>query len=112
MDEQLETINTYTNKVFTSRHFAMAPSKPGTRLLIPSNTLEHLKTDVVIYQTHLKPPHFDIIVKGEKWEVKPGRYNLFHCLAVFVYYFKSRCNGLLHQTDLRNKRIQLYDVVQ
>lgn len=69
-------------KPFTSQHF-----KPfgGTKP----------KSDTYIEQTRSYPPHYELVLKGQKLEVPHGRNNLFFTLILFVHHIKVKNLGLL-----------------
>eukprot|EP01126_Amoeba_proteus_P031064 TRINITY_DN3058_c0_g1_i1.p1 TRINITY_DN3058_c0_g1~~TRINITY_DN3058_c0_g1_i1.p1 ORF type:complete len:227 (-),score=42.76 TRINITY_DN3058_c0_g1_i1:22-702(-) len=100
MDERMAPLSYHIDKPFTSQHFVMTPAKP-----------DFLKTNHVIYQTHMNPPHFDLVMKGEKWEIAPERNNLFECLSIFVHHIHTEYNGYLDSTHLGSEKIQLLRVL-
>jgi len=104
LDEKMPANNPlFKEKPFSGQYFLTAPTDPGTS-----------KSPILIYQSHLHPPHFDLIINGEEyWEIKPGYNNLFHCLVVFVAHVKKdpHYRGVLQQVHLNTPALQLLKVL-
>jgi hypothetical protein len=88
-------------KPFTSRHFVVFPQ-----------SLDKVKTSVVIYQPHVHPPHFEGYANKNVIEVVQGRNNLFMALVIFIYNVKTHLDGYLDQLWLGSKSVNLLSVVQ
>lgn len=86
-----------TDKQFYFKYFAQTPQ-----------IVDPTATDITIYQTDIKPPHFELVLSNEIWEIKRGRYNLFYTLIIFIYYVKHFKNGFLGNSSL-NQLFKLVD---
>lgn len=74
---------------FTRLHFVKEPDSLASLQKRPATT------DTYIYQSSIRPPHFQIATELEDgtyeiWDLKPGRKNLFHAIVVFMYHV---CQG-------------------
>lgn len=93
MDEQM-----VSERAFSSRYFAQTPQIPDT------------SSGVVIYQSSIQNPHFDLVFPTETWSIIDGRYNLFCTLILFIHFFKVNFNGYLGPIFLGSS-IQLLRVI-
>ena len=63
-----------------------------------------------IVQRSVNPPHYNIVVNKEEWNVLRGRNNLFDALCLFIYVVKKDYKGVLDQRYLGGS-IGLLDVL-
>uniref|UniRef100_A0A6B2L9Q2 Uncharacterized protein n=1 Tax=Arcella intermedia TaxID=1963864 RepID=A0A6B2L9Q2_9EUKA len=99
MDLQMSQIDISTKNPFSKRYFVMTPLKPES-----SNSKE------VIYFVSKNPPHVNLFINGEMWEVPSGSNNLFDALCLFIWHIKETKNGHLQGTSL--KSLNLTEVVE
>eukprot|EP01029_Cantina_marsupialis_P028954 TRINITY_DN778243_c0_g1_i1.p1 TRINITY_DN778243_c0_g1~~TRINITY_DN778243_c0_g1_i1.p1 ORF type:complete len:441 (+),score=117.51 TRINITY_DN778243_c0_g1_i1:48-1370(+) len=48
------------------------------------------------------PPHYQVSVQRERWEVQPGQNNVFRAVVLFLYVVKSTRMGHLSGVDLND----------
>lgn len=77
-------------KSFTSQHFVKTPDKPG---------LDH-KDNLQIYQSCLNPPHFQVVIGSQIYNLSKGRNNMFQAILLFMYHIKVREGGMLGRVNL------------
>jgi len=53
------------------------------------------KSDTFIQQVKAYPPFFSLVLKGENFDLPPGRNNLFYALLVFLHHIQVKNFGLL-----------------
>ena len=78
-------------KVFSSLFFFGVSEKPESA---------KVRVPCAILQTAAKPPHFMLQVGEEKWDLSPGRNNLFHTLLCFLHYMKVKQNGMIGRVNM------------
>lgn len=69
-------------KPFTSQHLKLTKS-------------DSPRSDTFIHQLKQYPPHYSLSLKGENFDLPPGRNNLFYTLLVFLNHIKVKNFGLL-----------------
>nr|KAG5690376.1 hypothetical protein BaRGS_002333 [Batillaria attramentaria] len=77
-------------KVFTAQHFVKTPEKPDM----------HRKDNLLIYQTSINPPHFQVIIGTETYNLPKGRNNMFHAILLFFYHVRTKEGGMLGRINL------------
>lgn len=95
---------------FSSRHFHV------TR---PDSKIDEARGApiVIVQNSKISPPHFDLHVQStptqwQSWDVLRGRHNVFHTIALFAFYLKTRAKGCLRETDLGSPSVQLMEVLK
>lgn len=78
-------------KTFTSQYFLKTPEKPN---------FKDKKYNLLIYQSSINPPHFQVVVKNNIYNLPKGRNNLFHAILFFLYHVKKDENGMLGRVNL------------
>ncbi|XP_052820226.1 transmembrane protein 209-like [Mya arenaria] len=71
-------------KTFTSQHFLKTPDKPNME-----------KENLLLYQTSINPPHFQVVNKDTVFNLPKGRNNMFHAILFFLYHIQHKENGML-----------------
>ncbi|XP_052820906.1 transmembrane protein 209-like isoform X2 [Mya arenaria] len=71
-------------KTFTSQHFLKTPDKPNLE-----------KDNLLLYQTSINPPHFQVVIKDTVFNLPKGRNNMFHAILFFLYHIQHKENGML-----------------
>ncbi|XP_067003995.2 transmembrane protein 209 isoform X2 [Anabrus simplex] len=74
---------------FSSEYLVKYPEKPPTG-----------KNSPIIQEVQVNPPHYVLIVGGEKFEVEMGRNNFFHTFLLFLYHLKTKEGGMLGRINL------------
>ncbi|KAJ6216428.1 hypothetical protein RDWZM_007585 [Blomia tropicalis] len=74
-------------KPFTSQHLKLTKS-------------DSPRSDTFIHQLKQYPPHYSLSLKGENFDLPPGRNNLFYTLLVFLNHIKVKNFGLLGRINL------------
>lgn len=77
-------------KVFTNQYFLKTPDKPDLGK----------KDNLLIYQSSINPPHFQVVVKNTLYNLPKGRNNMFHAILFFLYHVKKEYNGMLGRVNL------------
>jgi len=77
------------DKPFSSLYYILAPRPPDATPVA-----------VKIYQSHVHPPHFKVILKQEVWDTFQGRNNLFHAIFLWAYAVQSRLSSYIGQVHL------------
>ncbi|PVD24484.1 hypothetical protein C0Q70_14967 [Pomacea canaliculata] len=77
-------------RVFTAQHFVKTPEKPDMQR----------KENLLIYQTSINPPHFQVVIGTETFNLPKGRNNLFQAILLFFYHIKTREGGMLGRVNL------------
>ncbi|CAL1535157.1 unnamed protein product [Lymnaea stagnalis] len=77
-------------KSFTSQHFVKTPDKPG---------LDH-KDNLQIYQSCVNPPHFQVVIGSQIYNLSKGRNNMFQAILLFMYHIKVKEGGMLGRVNL------------
>uniref|UniRef100_H2ZHC3 Transmembrane protein 209 n=1 Tax=Ciona savignyi TaxID=51511 RepID=H2ZHC3_CIOSA len=79
-------------KTFTSQYFVRTPDKPKLQNLTENKML--------IHQSKLNPPHYQLITKETTYDMPPGRHNMFHTLLLFLHNIKTREGCMLALSTL------------
>nr|XP_027197643.1 transmembrane protein 209-like [Dermatophagoides pteronyssinus] len=97
-------------KPFTSQHFKVATlgGSPGTN----SSSMKFIKSDTYIKQDKIYPPHYSLVLKGEHFEIPPGRNNLFYALLIFIHHIKVKNFGLLGRINLGPSGLNIAWVIE
>lgn len=97
-------------KPFSSQHFRAATSagSPGTN----SSPMKSIKSDTYIQQEKIYPPHYSLMLKGEHFEIPPGRNNLFYALLIFIHHIKVKNFGLLGRINLGPSGLNIAWVIE
>lgn len=92
LDSRLPTQPRYITdgKVFTAQHFVKTPDKPDM----------HRKDNLLIYQTSIHPPHFQVIIGTETYNLPKGRNNMFQAILLFFYHVRTKEGGMLGRINL------------
>lgn len=77
-------------KVFTAEHFVKVPDKPDLQK----------KDNLVIYQTSINPPHFQVVIGTQTFNLPKGRNNMFQAILLFFYHVKTKEQGMLGRINL------------
>ncbi|XP_014669607.1 PREDICTED: transmembrane protein 209-like [Priapulus caudatus] len=77
-------------RTFTSQYFVKTPDKPS----------KTKKDQLCIYQSHISPPHYRVIIAEHTWDVPQGRNNLLHAILLFLYHIRTKENGMLGRVNL------------
>ncbi|KPM02725.1 Cytochrome B561-like protein [Sarcoptes scabiei] len=73
---------------------------------------ETFRSDTYIKQDKSFPPHYSLMLKGEPFEIPPGRNNLFHSLLVFIHQIKIKNFGLLGRINLGPSGLNITWVIE
>ncbi|KAK7101684.1 transmembrane protein 209-like [Littorina saxatilis] len=77
-------------KVFSSEHFVKTPDKPDL----------HRKDNLLIYQTSINPPHFQVVIGTQTYNLPKGRNNMFQAMLLFFYHIRTKEQGMLGRINL------------
>ncbi|KAL8596861.1 hypothetical protein ACOMHN_060669 [Nucella lapillus] len=77
-------------KVFTAQHFVKTPDKPDLQR----------KDNLLIYQTGINPPHFQVVIGTQTYNLPKGRNNLFQAILLFFYHIRTKEQGMLGRVNL------------
>jgi hypothetical protein len=91
-----------TGRPFSSRFFLMHPDEPDVAR----------KGSVVLYQRSIHPPHFEVVLDGQVWEVLPGRNNMFHAIVLFVLALKRHFHGHVGPISLSSPPVMLIPALE
>uniref|UniRef100_H2ZHC4 Transmembrane protein 209 n=1 Tax=Ciona savignyi TaxID=51511 RepID=H2ZHC4_CIOSA len=90
-------------KTFTSQYFVRTPDKPKLQNLTENKML--------IHQSKLNPPHYQLITKETTYDMPPGRHNMFHTLLLFLHNIKTREGCMLGPVNLGLSGINILNVL-
>ncbi|OTF76827.1 Cytochrome B561-like protein [Euroglyphus maynei] len=79
-------------KPFSSQYFRTAASIGSCS---STSSMKSIKSDTYIQQDRIYPPHYSLMLKGEHFEIAPGRNNLFYALLIFIHHIQVKNFGLL-----------------
>lgn len=92
MDNHLPPDPRFPNgKSFSTQYFIKTPTKPKA---------EKLSDRMVIYQSHLRPPHFLVVTKDMSYDLPPGRHNMLTSLLLFLHHLKTKKSSMLGPVNL------------
>ncbi|KAH9508145.1 hypothetical protein Btru_054848 [Bulinus truncatus] len=77
-------------KSFTSQHFVKTPDKPSI----------DRKDNLQIYQSCINPPHFQVVIGSQIYNLSKGRNNMFQAILLFLYHIKVKEGGMLGRVNL------------
>ncbi|XP_076448001.1 transmembrane protein 209-like [Babylonia areolata] len=77
-------------KVFTAQHFIKTPDKPDMQR----------KDNLLVYQTSINPPHFQVVIGTQTYNLPKGRNNMFQAILLFFYHIKTKEQGMLGRVNL------------
>eukprot|EP01097_Dermamoeba_algensis_P002126 TRINITY_DN1845_c0_g1_i2.p1 TRINITY_DN1845_c0_g1~~TRINITY_DN1845_c0_g1_i2.p1 ORF type:complete len:352 (+),score=76.72 TRINITY_DN1845_c0_g1_i2:784-1839(+) len=83
-------------KPFTYKYFICFPDTP-----------EGKSSSVLIHQSHIHPPDFEVVYAKEKWRPDQGRNNLFHTLIFFIHCIAQKFDGYIDQVNMDGAEPQL-----
>lgn len=90
MDSRLPPDPHYPDgKTFTSQYFKKTPDKPVIS-----------KESLCIYQSGIMPPHYQVIIGEDVWDLPKGRNNLFCAILLFLRHIKTKHCGMLGRVNL------------
>ncbi|RUS77076.1 hypothetical protein EGW08_015159 [Elysia chlorotica] len=75
---------------FSAQHFLKTPEKPN---------LEQ-NENIVIYQSNINPPHFQVVIGNKIYNLSQGRNNMFQAILLFLYHIKVKESGMLGRVNL------------
>ncbi|GFO15472.1 transmembrane protein 209-like [Plakobranchus ocellatus] len=75
---------------FTAQHFLKTPDKPN---------LER-KENIIIYQSNINPPHFQVVIGSQTYNLSQGRNNMFQAILLFLYHIRVKESGMLGRVNL------------
>ncbi|CAH1787400.1 unnamed protein product [Owenia fusiformis] len=87
-------------KTFTNKHFAKTPDKPVSK-----------KESLLIYQSHVNPPHYKLIIGEQILDLPKGRNNMFHAILLWLHHIKTNEAGMLGRVNLGLSGINILWVV-
>nr|XP_002132029.1 transmembrane protein 209 isoform X2 [Ciona intestinalis] len=90
-------------KTFTSQYFVRTPDKPKLQ-----NLTEH---KMLLHQSKLNPPHYQLVTKETTYDMPPGRHNLFYTLLLFLHNIKSKEGCMLGPVNLGLSGINILNVL-
>ena len=103
MDNHLPPDPRFPNgKSFSTQYFVKTPTKPNS---------SKLSDRMVIYQSHLRPPHFMLVTKDMTYDLPPGRHNLFSSLLLFLHHLKTNKSSMLGPVNLGLSGIDILYVI-
>ncbi|KAL4221292.1 hypothetical protein ACF0H5_019555 [Mactra antiquata] len=88
-------------KTFTSQHFLKTPEKP-----------ELDKNNLLLHQTSINPPHFQVVIRDTIYSLPKGRNNMFHAILFLLYHVKHSRNGMLGRVNLGMSGVNLLSVLE
>ncbi|XP_066922289.1 transmembrane protein 209-like isoform X1 [Clytia hemisphaerica] len=88
-------------KSFSGLHFIKTPIKPEER-----------KSELCIYQSRTRKPHFKVLLEDQTCELPKGRNNLFVAIVVFLYYAKRNFHGMIERVNLGMSGINLLWILE
>ncbi|XP_050413984.1 transmembrane protein 209 [Patella vulgata] len=77
-------------KTFTSQYFMKTPDKPNLQK----------KDNLLLYQSSINPPLYQVIFGGNTYNLPKGRNNMFQALLLFLYHVKTHQEGMLGRVNL------------
>lgn len=89
-------------KTFTSKYFVKTPDKPKP---VTDNRL-------IIHQSKINPPHFEVVGHGSDYNIPQGRNNMFHALILFLHDVKEEKDGMLGQVNLGASGINILWILE
>lgn len=116
----VHTHHTHTQP-FTHHHFIKTPDKPkclrthseresekrwrlgglGTASEDHNSSLDAEKeANIILYQSQINPPHFQVVIGNEVHNLCKGRNNMFQALLLFLYHIKMEEHGMLGRINL------------
>ncbi|XP_046372226.2 transmembrane protein 209-like [Haliotis rufescens] len=91
LDSLLPTQPRYPDgKTFTSQHFVKTPDQPD----------QGKKDAMYMYQVSINPPHFQVIIGDETFNLPKGRNNMFQAILLFFFYIKMKRGGMLGRVNI------------
>ncbi|XP_052820163.1 transmembrane protein 209-like [Mya arenaria] len=87
-------------KTFTSQHFLKTPDKPNQE-----------EDNLLLYQTSINPPHFQVVIKDTVFNLPKGRNNMSHAILFFLYHIQHKENGMLERANLGMSGVNLLCVL-
>uniref|UniRef100_A0A2C9LDM6 Transmembrane protein 209 n=1 Tax=Biomphalaria glabrata TaxID=6526 RepID=A0A2C9LDM6_BIOGL len=91
MDSRLPAQPRYPDgKSFTAQHFVKTPDKPSL----------DRKDNLQIYQSCINPPHFQVVIGSQIYNLSKGRNNMFQAILLFLYHIKVKESGMLGRVNL------------
>lgn len=87
-------------KTFTCQHFMKTPDKPNLE-----------KDNILLFQSSINPPHFQVVIKDTVYNFPKGRNNLFHAILFFLHHVKHVENGMLGRVNLGMSGVNLLCVM-
>ncbi|XP_060573852.1 transmembrane protein 209-like [Ruditapes philippinarum] len=87
-------------KTFTSQHFMKTPDK-----------IDLKKNNLLLYQSSINPPHFQVVIKDTIYNLPKGRNNLFHAILFFLHHVKHIENGMLGRVNLGMSGVNILCVI-
>ncbi|CAK8698317.1 unnamed protein product [Clavelina lepadiformis] len=91
-------------KTFTSQYFLKTPDKP--------KLINDAERKMMIYQSSLHPPHYQMITKESTLDLPPGRHNMFCTLLLFLHHIKTKESSMLSQVNLGLSGINILYVIE
>lgn len=88
-------------KTFTCQYFIKTPDKPDLTK----------EDNMLLYQSDINPPHFQVVIKNTIYNLPKGRNNLFHAILLFLYHVKYKENGKLGRVNLGMSGVNLLSVL-
>ncbi|XP_045161484.2 transmembrane protein 209-like [Mercenaria mercenaria] len=87
-------------KTFTCQHFIKTPDTPDLE-----------KDNLLLYQSSINPPHFQVVIKDTLHNLPKGRNNLFHAILFFLHHIKHTENGMLGRVNLGMSGVNILRVI-
>ncbi|ESO84371.1 hypothetical protein LOTGIDRAFT_132324, partial [Lottia gigantea] len=84
-------------KTFTSQYFIKTPDKPNLSK----------KDNLLLHQTSINPPCYQVVVGENIFTLPKGRNNMFQALLLFLYHVKHKQDGMLGRINLGLSGINL-----
>lgn len=101
MDSRLPPDPRYPDgKTFTSQYFMKTPEKPNLD-----------KENLLLYQSSINPPHFQVVIGDTIYNLPKGRNNMFHTILFFLYHVRHKENGMLGRVNLGMSGVNLLWII-
>ncbi|XP_065200923.1 transmembrane protein 209 isoform X2 [Planococcus citri] len=85
---------------FSSAHYVKTPTE-----------LKKNKKSVIICQQSNNPPHFQLIIGEDTYDISRGRNNLFHVILFFLHHIKTKESCMFEHVNLGSSGINMLWVI-
>ncbi|KAI8927752.1 cytochrome B561, N terminal-domain-containing protein [Entophlyctis helioformis] len=100
LDEHIRILEPHKKSGFTDKHFLPSGAKPPASM-----------SSIMIREQAKWPAHYQLVFENAIWDIYPDRNNLFHTLALFVFYIKSASSGYIGMLYIGGRALELADTV-